>query len=184
MLPLFVPRDSTGEDFDASGKIADACSSQFHVDPGISRHHVYNGLDLQQFPAGPFRDLFQYWLGLKENGQIPETEAFDLLDIPHLVTNILVADCHDARIRFRYSGTNVNIETGLDLTGLYMDELSCVDDIRERAHICTETGEPFVVTDHAVTWTSKDFKSYSTLVVPLANAEHKIASLVYVLDYS
>lgn len=145
--------------------------------------HVYSELDLQQFPEGPFKDLYQYWLGLKEDTQTPEDEAFDILDLPHLVQDIsLVEPCGD-RLYVRYSGTNFTDETGQDLTGLYLDELQNFTGMLERAELCLQTGEPYVVMDHPVTWTSKDFKKYSTLVVPLTNAEGKVTRLVYIMTY-
>lgn len=160
-----------------------ASSTEDSAAPG-SQHHVYDHLDLNQFPEGPFRDVFQYWLGLRIDGRVPLVSAFDLLDLSSHVPNIVIADCHETRIKFRYSGEGFNVETGQDLTGIHMDELSSFDDIRERAEICKITGEPYVVTDHPVTWTSQNFKSYSTLAVPLADADGNIVRIVYVLVYS
>ena len=146
--------------------------------------HVYGELDLEQFPDGPFRDLYQYWLGLKANSQIPEDEAFDILDLPHLVQDISLVEPRDDRLYVRYSGTNFTEETGRDLTGLYMDELENFTGMEDRAKRCLKNGEPFVVMDHPVTWTSRDFKKYSTLVVPLTNAAGKVMRLVYIMTYS
>lgn len=146
--------------------------------------HVYSELDLEQFPDGPFRDLYQYWLGLKADTQKCEDDAFDILDLPHLVQDISLVEPRDDRLYIRYSGTNFTDETGQDLTGLYMDELTNFTGMEDRAKLCLKTGEPFVVMDHPVTWTSRDFKKYSTLVVPLTNVDGKVARLVYIMAYS
>lgn len=140
-------------------------------------------LDLQQLPSGPFREFYEYWLSLKGDDQVPAVEAFDLLDIPHLVANVTILEVEGPRVKTRFSGTNVNEETGQDSTGLYLDDLPCVSDIEERALNCTKTEEPFFVPDHPVTWTSREFTSYSTLVVPLANAEGKVVQLVYLMTF-
>lgn len=151
---------------------------------GTPKGHVYGDLDLQQFPEGPFRDFYAYWLDLKANTQVPENEAFDILELPHLVQDIsLVERCGD-RLLIRYSGANFTDETGQDLTGLYMDELPNFASMLERARLCLKTREPYVVMDHPVTWTSRDYKKYSTLVVPLTNAERKVVRLVYIMTYS
>lgn len=151
---------------------------------GTPKGHVYGELDLQQFPDGPFRDFYTYWLGLKENTQVPENEAFDILDLPHLVQDISLVEHREDRLFVRYSGTNFTDETGQDLTGLFMDELPNFTGMEERARLCLKTGEPYVVMDHPVTWTSRDFKKYSTLVVPLTDAAHKVVRLAYIMTYS
>ena len=114
----------------------------------------------------------------------PEDEAFDILDLAHLVQDISLVELCDDRLYIRYSGANFSVETGRDLTGLYLDELQNFTGMLERAELCLKTGEPYVVMDHPVTWTSKDFKKYSTLVVPLTNAEGKVTRLVYIMTYS
>lgn len=167
----------------SSERVAGSGSSTVQPDTQTPLYTVNMDPDLRQFSDGPFRDLFQYWLGLKSGSKVPEAKVFQLVDIPHLVADILIAEYCGQRIRYRYSGTNYNMETGQDLTGLYIDELCNVDDIEERAHTCRETGKPFLVSGHPVTWTSKDFKTYSTLVLPLANAEGNVTRLVYLLTF-
>lgn len=151
---------------------------------GTPQGRVFGELALQQFPDGPFRDFYRYWLGLKENTQVPENEAFDILDLSHLVQDISLVERRGDRLFIRYSGTNFTDETGQDLTGLYMDELPNFTGMLERARLCLETCEPYVVMDHPVTWTSRDFKKYSTLVVPLTDAAHKVVRLAYIMTYS
>lgn len=145
---------------------------------------VYTDLELQQFPAGPFRDLYDYWLGLKGEDPVPSADRFDLLDLARLVADLSVVECEDGRFHVRYSGAGFTAETGRDLTNLYMEDLPGFDEIVERARTCKETGEPYVVMDRPVTWTSRDFKRYSTLVVPFADATGKITCLVYIMTYS
>lgn len=140
-------------------------------------------LDLQQIPGRPFGEFYEYWLSLKGGDQVPAIEAFDLLDIPHLVPNITILEIDEQRIKARFSGTAVNKATGQDSTGLCLDDLPRVSDIQERALNCAKTEEPFFVPDHPVTWTSREFISYSTLVVPLANVEGKVAQLVYLMTF-
>lgn len=152
--------------------------------PETQACHVYDTLELQHFADGPFRDLFSYWLSLGDQNQKPSDEAFDLLELPHLVSDISVVECQAERFLIRYSGANFGIETGKDLTGCYTDEIADFDHIHERAINCRDTGAPFIVMDQPVTWTSRDFKKYSTLAVPLANAEGKIVRLVYIMTYS
>lgn len=145
---------------------------------------MYVDFDLQNTPDGPLRDLYEYWLSLKGDDQVPRVEAFQLLDIPHLVANILIVEFCGQRMRCRYCGSSYVRETGRDPTGLFVDEFHDVDDILERAQNCRETGTPFLVFDHPVTWTSRAFKNYSTVVLPLANAEGNVTRLVYILTFA
>lgn len=145
---------------------------------------MYVDFDLRNTPDGPLREIYGYWLSLKVDDQIPQVEAFQLTDIPHLAPNIVINDFCGQRVRYRYSGSNFVTETGDDPTGQYMDEIPRIEDILERALNCRETGEPFLVFDHPVTWSSMDYKAYSTIVVPLANAEGKVTRLVYYLAFS
>lgn len=140
-------------------------------------------LNLQQISGGPFGEFYEYWLSLKGGDQVPAIEAFDLLDIPHLVPNITILEIDEQRIKGRFFGGEVHKQTGQDSTGLCLEDLPRVSDIQERALNCAKTEEPFLVSDHPVTWTTREFISYSTLAVPLANAEGKVAQLVYLTTF-
>ena len=161
-----------------------AKSVNFQPPPAVPQHQFLDNLELDQFPEGPFRDFFKYWLELTANSKVPSADAFDLLELAHLVADISVVDCDQPRIRIRYSGAGFIAETGQDLTGLYMDEIGSFEDMHKRAQTCRDNGKPYVVMDHPVTWTSMDHKHYSTLVVPLTNAEGNVVQLIYIMTYS
>jgi hypothetical protein len=180
----FDPGDKKAATPASSGVSGGAKSAEFQAPPAVPQHQFFDNLELDHFPDGPFRDFFEYWLSLKEANTPSQAQAFDLLELSHLVADISVVDCGQARFTIRYSGAGVAAETGRDLTGLYMDEIEGFKDMHRRALVCKKTGKPYVVLDHPVTWTSKNYKHYSVLVVPLTDATDKIVQLVYIMTYS
>lgn len=178
------PGDKKAAATPTSGLNGEAKSAKFQPPPAKPQHLFRDNLALDQFPDGPFHDFYKYWLELTASDKVPSADAFDLLDLPHLVADISVVDCDQPRIHVRYSGAGFITETGQDLTGLYMDEIGGFEDMHRRAQNCRDSGKPYVVMDHPVTWTSMDHKHYSTLVAPLRNGEGKIVQLIYIMTYS
>ena len=93
--------------------------------------------------------LYAYWEGLA-NGATPERRVVDPADIKELLPDIMLVEFEQNpfRVRYRLTGTRVDQQTGLNLTGRYLDEFSYGDGRAAVEHLvegylrCVETGTP------------------------------------------
>ncbi|MGH6948510.1 MAG: PAS domain-containing protein [Kiloniellales bacterium] len=73
----------------------------------------------------PVRDLFTYWLGLRQDGALPLKSAIRPENMPRSVLPnvfIFVREA-DGRLRCRLSGTAITHFYGFEATGKYLDDL-------------------------------------------------------------
>ncbi len=98
-------------------------------------------------------------------------EDFDPVEFPRVLGNITIFDVERDpwRFRVRIVGTRIVQETGRDTTGVCLDELENVETITLRARWAAESGRPYFVPQAPVAWTSKNFRCYSTLALPLVD---------------
>ena len=82
----------------------------------------------------------------------------------------------------RLVGTGIVSESGIDLTGRYYDELPKIDDLIERNKWAVENRCPFFAHSIPLGWASRDFSSYSGLLLPLSTTgEHVDMTLAYIV---
>ncbi|MBT6139576.1 MAG: PAS domain-containing protein [Rhodospirillaceae bacterium] len=72
-----------------------------------------------------FRIFWDYWKSKFRGEQFPGRRDLDPLDIPLLLSSIVIVDVERDPYRFRYrlTGENISIIHGLKLTNNYVDEL-------------------------------------------------------------
>lgn len=93
--------------------------------------------------------LNAYWQRIG-GGATPERTAVDPAEIPDLLPYLMLVEFTVApfRVRYRLTGTFVDQQTGLNLTGRYLDEFShgdgrdTVQQLIEGYRLCVETGRP------------------------------------------
>lgn len=96
------------------------------------------------------RQLFAYWQSLA-GGVAPERHLVDPAAIKPLLPYLMIVEFSEApfRIRYRLTGTRVDEQTGLNLTGRYLDEFRHGDGEGAIRHLedgyrqCASTGMPF-----------------------------------------
>lgn len=93
--------------------------------------------------------LYAYWEGLA-GGATPERSAVDPAHIKELLPDLMLVEfsLDPFRVRYRLTGTRVDQQTGLNLTGRYLDEFNygdgraAVEGLVEGYRRCAETGMP------------------------------------------
>lgn len=93
--------------------------------------------------------LYVYWKSLA-HGATPERSAVDPAHIKELLPYLMLVEFTQDpfRIRYRLTGTHVDQQTGLNLTGRYLDEFGygegrkAVEHLVEGYRRCAETGQP------------------------------------------
>lgn len=71
------------------------------------------------------RDLYAYWLSMRGSRRIPPRAAFDPIQVPRLLPNLILLDVEPdtGRLIVRVLGTRVASVYGTDYTGRYLDEI-------------------------------------------------------------
>lgn len=71
------------------------------------------------------RDLYAYWQTMRGDRRIPPRSAFDPVQVPRLLPNLILLDVEPEtrRLIVRVLGTRVASIYGRDYTGQYLDEI-------------------------------------------------------------
>ncbi len=130
--------------------------------------------------------LFQYWDSKRKGRRFPARSDIDPLDIPYILGRIaLVEVTHDPlRFRYRLYGSELAVQNGYDLTGLYHDEIP-VPEFREFIakawRTVVERGEPVhAFYDRIV---DERVRHYETLRLPLSTDGVTVDMLLIAVVY-
>lgn len=99
-------------------------------------HHLPE-LDIR---SEPLRALYDYWLEKRGPRRIPSRKQIDPLDIPQLLSGLILMDADPAtrRLKCRLVGTRVVEVYGSDYTGRFLDEIDFGD---QRENVLTDYGQ-------------------------------------------
>lgn len=93
------------------------------------------------------RDLYTYWQKMRGDSRIPPRSAFDPIQVPRLLPNLILLDVEpdSGRLIVRVLGTRVATVYGRDYTGQYLDEIyfgSNAASVLEDYGTCARDGIP------------------------------------------
>ncbi len=135
--------------------------------------------------SAPLKSLYQLWRSkITPEGRLPARSDFDPSEfstafLPYLTLFEVLRSQDEMRFKIRLVGTGIVQETGRDTTGQYLDKMPNTSEIVERAKWLVKTGKPIYVENQPLTWTSRDFKTYSALGVPLASDGETVDKIFY-----
>jgi hypothetical protein len=142
----------------------------------------------EQAQSAKARRLFEYWLGLKRNGQPGPRTAFDPTEVPSLLSSLLLGDIEPEpfRVFFRLVGTRVAAFSRLDFSGYYLDSLDYKgrDSIEWREcyrHI--HAHRVGVIGINRVTWPDEAPLEYEFAVLPLERGGDPAGSFIAIEVY-
>lgn len=135
---------------------------------------------------GVHADLYRLWREKRRNGRLPGRRDFDPLEMPHLLPHLTLFDVEydPLRFRIRLVGTAIVGAMGRDTTGLYLDQLERIESVAERARQLTHDKAPFFLAGLPLTWTHRDYRTYSVLGLPLASDGETVDMLLYSMIFS
>ena len=136
--------------------------------------------------------LYRLWLKKRAavsaecRGELPGRGEFDPLEMPELLPNLTLFDVERAPLRFRIRlvGTAIVSAMGKDTTGLYLDQLDRIEAVERRARELVESKGPYFLSDQPLSWTHRDYKTYSVLGLPLASDGKTVDMLLYSMLFS
>ncbi len=131
--------------------------------------------------------LYRLWLKKRaavlaeHRGELPGRREFDPLEMPELLPNLTLFDVETAPLRFRIRlvGTAIVAAMGKDTTGFYLDQLDRIESVERRARELVENKSPYFLADQPLSWTHRDYKTYSVLGLPLAADGKTVDMLLY-----
>ncbi len=126
----------------------------------------------ENLPHPLLRELYGYWRTLANSRPMPLAAEVDPLDIPKAVlAYVFLIDVEpDGRFRVRLAGTQTVKQSGLDTTGLYVDETPGAESVGERLAHAVLTGKPYHVVA-PLTWSERKYKTYMAVMCPLASSD-------------
>jgi hypothetical protein len=120
----------------------------------------------------PWRRLYDYWLSKCVDGKPPARADLDpLIEIPHLVKNLMLMDVVPEGYRYRVLGSEIVLRHGLHMTGKLFGssgvDVEALDDLRQVIDLVVATREPRVlVADIDPAVSAKN----TVLILPLVSA--------------
>ncbi len=128
---------------------------------------------------------YDYWCDNRGNLELPPADAIDPLRMPRAcLPFIVILEVEDPPLRFRcrLTGTEVVNSLGVDLTGLYIDELPEIAKQLARMEWCVRKRQPYLVED-AVTFAPHDYRRYCTMALPFGGGGQGVERIVFVFDF-
>ena len=135
---------------------------------------------------GVHAELYRIWRAKCKEGRLPGRRDFDPLEMPQLLPHLTLFDVErdPMRFRIRLVGTAIVGAMGRDTTGLYLDQLERIDNVAERARQLALDKTPFFLAGLPLTWTHRDYRTYSVLGLPLAGDGEVVDMLLYSMIFS
>lgn len=133
------------------------------------------------------RKAFALWDGKRGTHLMPRREDFDPVEMPRLLSSIILVDVEDggARLRIRLVGTKIVEMYGSDYTGMYMDEID-FGDVREK--VLKEYRLPVlekrpVFSDHEFRKLNNYHHTIERAIFPLSDDRIIVDKLIAFLDF-
>ena len=145
----------------------------------------YGKLPPTEALSAPLKSLLQLWRSkITPEGRLPARSDFEPWEfpsefLPYLTLFDVLPSQDEIRFKIRLVGTGIVEETGRDTTGRYLDKMPNTAAIIERATWLVKTGKPIYIENQPLTWTSRDFKNYSALGVPLSSDGRTVDKIFY-----
>lgn len=137
---------------------------------------------LSDMPNGNFLAALQYWLDAKKNRVLPPIEVIEPTQLPRALLSSLVVvsvESGPKKLRIRLFGTKLVDAVGFDPTGQFAEDIGGTGETAERHYACMQSTKPYLYHGPLVWW-SRDYKSYTTLVLPFGDAAGRVKRF---LDY-
>jgi hypothetical protein len=145
-------------------------------------------LSAEQARSEKLRELYVYWLRMRQDGRPGSRTAFDPVQVPRLLSSLLLGDIEPDpfRVYFRLVGTRVADFSRLDFSGRYLDALDyhgrdSVEWLDCYRHV--HAGRTGVIGINRVTWEGGEAMEYEFAVLPLERNGDPAGSFVAIEDY-
>ncbi len=143
--------------------------------------NLVESFSIDDLPSDILKDIYQYWLVMKGDRDMPSREDLHPSDIVSLLPYVSLIDVeHDTqRYKMRLVGTETVNALGKDITGKYLDELPEIErHLKGRYEWILKNKRPYIITDK-LRWSSKSFLRFCSLGLPLSNDDQNVDIIMY-----
>ncbi|MGE5768212.1 MAG: PAS domain-containing protein [Bacteroidota bacterium] len=142
--------------------------------------------DEAELPDDCARQLWRWWSAADRHAVPPRREDFDPTDFPRVLPGITIfqVERDPWRFRVRLVGTRIVQETSRDTTGVYLDQLENCETVAARASWAAESRQPYFMPAAPVAWTSRKYKHYSALALPLVDGSGRTCMILYYMSFA
>ncbi|WP_119167462.1 PAS domain-containing protein [Algihabitans albus] len=172
----------------------DASSHAFEVSDQLSEDCYREVERVEEISDPMLAEVFRYWHSLAAGRAMPLAREVDPLGLPRralgyiFLVDVEHREAGRLRFRVRLAGTHAVEQAGFDPTGRYGEEVPGSEPVAARMANAVASGRPYVA-DVPLTWSSRNYKRYVTLVCPLADedvapgAASKVTRLLAVIHF-
>lgn len=146
-------------------------------------------IDDQTSLSAVFSDVYEFWLGLCKNDQLPNVSDFKLDELPikvlpwTIVADVITEDS-ETHYKFRFWGTQRASLIGYDMTGKFLSEIESKDmregNILEYDHILKHK-KPILCPTPIVTSSGRPI-AMNSIRLPLSDDGERVTRVISALD--
>ena len=143
------------------------------------------GVTPEQLPNDQFRQAYKFWLDARGADMVPLVPAIDPLKLPkNLLPDLSIISVEEGPKRFwvRLVGTRIVRAIDLDLTNTWGDDVPGGEEVRQGFERCIESRMPYY-SEGPTIWSTNDYKTYHSLLLPFADAQGTIKRLLTYLQF-
>lgn len=136
---------------------------------------------IDDIPNDILKDIYQYWLVMKGDRDIPSREDLHPSDIVSLLPyiSLINVEHNTQRYRMRLVGTETVKALGKEITGKYLDEIPEIEThLLDRYNWIVKEKRPYIISDK-LRWSSKSFLRFCSVGMPLSGNGGKVDIIMY-----
>jgi len=139
----------------------------------------------KEIPWSGGRALFAWWNTARGQHKFPARDDFDPMKMARFLSTVVLHDVGGSArtYAFRLVGTSITELMGSDPTGKVLDDIAATDTLRSRYDWVLENKKPYMCLDLPIGWANKEYKTYSTLVLPLGETDGEVNMLIANLTF-
>jgi len=131
-----------------------------------------------KWPGG--EALFNWWNSARGSRKFPAREDFSPLVMPSFLSSIILYEINGGGQKYaiKLAGSAIADLMGFDPTGVWLSDLPGTENQCGRFDWVEANKAPYICMDIPAVWANKEFKTYSTLVMPLGPSDDKVTMLI------
>jgi len=142
---------------------------------------LINNFVIDDISDNTLKDIFAYWLAMKDALIMPSRRDLNPADIVALLPHISLIDVGSpsGRYRIRLLGTKVVEALGKDITGKYIDECPDIETcLKPRYDWIVENKRPYLIFDK-LKWSHKSFLEFCSVGMPMSSDGRQVDIIMY-----
>lgn len=145
----------------------------------MSKSRFIDQFELENISIDKMRCIYEYWLKIKGNKELPSRDDINPADITSVLRHItLVRVEENGRYKLTLVGSENAKVAEENVTGKYLDEIPLLHQYaKERYDWVVENKKPYIYQGD-LKWSEKEYLDYSIIGLPLSNDNEKVNGIM------